>query len=335
MDLHPRIAVIQEAPFTFLPILVVHADWSVNPNKRWMAIAETDGNCFRVQSPELVGDLSNFLNRMQKRIGLGGCVLIGFDFPIGLPYTYAQLMNISSFLSSLTVFGKGEWSSFFEVANSADQISHLRPFYPNRPGEALRQHLLDKLGIGSFDELLRTCDKAPPLQRPAAPLFWTLGPQQVGKAAINGWQQILAPGLNNPDLNVSIWPFSGKLSDLLKPGRVIIVETYPTESIQQLGLVRSDKKFSKRRQTDRISAAERLFNGTFADEIEIDPQLEENLLDGFGSTLFGEDRFDAVVGVIGMLEYLSGKRHFFEPKTDKTRQIEGWIFGLASEKVIV
>ena len=58
-------------------------------------------------------------------------------------------------------------------------------------------------------------------------------------------------------------------------------------------------------------------------------------MDGFGPSASGEDRFDAVVGLIGMLEYLSGKKQFFEPETDEIRQIEGWIFGLASEKVIV
>ncbi len=335
MDLNSRFAVIQVAAHTNLPNLVVHADWSINPAKRWMACAEIDGDRIRVLSPELVGDLSNFLSRMKKQIGSVGCVLIGFDFPIGLPYTYAQITNITCFLSALSVFGYGEWSRFYDVADSADQISHLRPFYPNHPGGTRRQHLLDKLGISSFDELLRICDKAPPLQRSAAPLFWTLGAQQVGKAAINGWRKILAPGLKNQELNLSIWPFSGTLSDLFEPGGVVIVETYPAEFIRQLGLTGSNKMFSKRRREDRIFAAERLIKGTFDGKIEIDPQLEENLMDGFGNSLSGEDRFDAIVGVIGMLEYLRGNKDFFEPKTDQIRQIEGWIFGLVSEKVIV
>ena len=89
MDLHPRIAVNQAIILTDQPMLVVHADWSIDPNKRWMACAESDGNRFQLFSPELVGDLSSFLYRMQKRIRSDGCVLIGFDFPIGLPFTYA------------------------------------------------------------------------------------------------------------------------------------------------------------------------------------------------------------------------------------------------------
>jgi len=144
--------------------------------------------------------------------GTGGCVLIGLDYPIGLPYTYAQLTGISNFCSALSVFGKDEWRRFYDVAESADQISLLRPFYPYRPGGTRRQFLLNKLGIGSIDELLRRCEKAPPLQRPAASLFWTLGAQQVGKAAINGWQNVLAPGLKDPNLDLAIWLFSGRMA---------------------------------------------------------------------------------------------------------------------------
>lgn len=331
MDRNPRGAVIQGIAFTNLPALVVHADWSINPRKRWLASAELNGNRYQILSTELVGNLSNFLNRVQKRVGAGGCVLIGFDFPIGLPNTYAQLAGISDFCSALTRFGRDEWSGFYDVAESADQISLHRPFYPNRPGGTRRQLLLTKLGLNSFDDLLRACDKAPPLQRPAAPLFWTLGAQQVGKAAINGWQEVLAPGLIDPNLDLVIWPFSGKLSDLLEPGRVIMVESYPTEFTHQLGLVIPQKRFSKRRQSDRILAAERLIKSSTDVGIEFDPQAKRNVIEGFGPSPSGEDRFDAFVGLIGMLQILRRKRHFFEPETNSIRKIEGWIFGLTSE----
>ncbi len=335
MDRPPQTAVTQRFDFTDPPTLVVHADWSINPDKRWMASAEFTGDHYLVQPTELVGNLTNFLKRMVNWAGTGGCVLIGFDYPIGLPYTYAQLMGISDFCSTLPGFGKDEWRRFYDVAECADQISLLRPFYPNQPGGTRRQFLLNKLGIGTFDELLRTCEKAPPLQRPAAPLFWTLGAQQVGKAAINGWQNVLAPGLIDPNLDLAIWPFSGRMAELVRPGKVIVAETYPAEFTRQLGLVGAHKRFSKRRQNDRVFTLERLIKQAVNTGIQFNPELERSLVAGFGLSPTGEDRFDAVVGLIGMLQIISGVRCFSEPETEKIRKIEGWIFGLASEEIIV
>jgi len=56
--------VIKGIDFTNPPVLVVHADSSINPGKRWMVIAEFTGDHYLVQPTELVGDLSNFENRM-------------------------------------------------------------------------------------------------------------------------------------------------------------------------------------------------------------------------------------------------------------------------------
>ncbi len=64
MDRPPQTAVIQRFDFTDPPTLVVHADWSINPDKRWMAIAEFAGEHYLVQPTKLVGNLMNFLNRM-------------------------------------------------------------------------------------------------------------------------------------------------------------------------------------------------------------------------------------------------------------------------------
>jgi hypothetical protein len=251
--------------------------------------------------------------------GTGGCVLIGFGYPIGLPHTYAQLMGVSDFCSALPSFGKDEWRRFYDVAECADQISLLRPFYPYRSGGTRRRFQLNKLGLGSIDELLRTCEKAPPLQRPAAPLFWTLGAQQVGKAAINGWQNVLAPGLKDPNLDLAIWPFSGRMAELARPGKVIVAETYPAEFTHQLSLVSPHKRFSKRRQSDRMFAAGRLIKQAVTTGIKINPELERSLTEGFGFSLTGEDRFDAVVGLIGMLQIISG-RFFFRTRDQKNSE---------------
>jgi hypothetical protein len=96
-------------------------------------------------------------------------------------------------------------------------------------------------------ELRRRCDLAHAGRRAASPLFWTLGAQQVGKAAIHGWKEVLVPGIGMRELDVWIWPYSGQLMNLLRPGRIIIAETYPAEVYTHLGI-----SFSTRRPGKKI-----------------------------------------------------------------------------------
>jgi hypothetical protein len=48
--------------------------------------------------------------------------------------------------------------------------------------------------------------------------------------------------------------------------------------------------------------------------------------DGFGSDEVGEDKFDAVVGLLGMLDVVLGGRDGGTPHAD-VRAVEGWILG--------
>lgn len=317
------------------PNLIVHADWGSHSAKRWMAKAELVGTTYQVKPPERVGDLANYLQRMKSMTVSGGSILLGFDFPIGLPYAYAQQAEIENFLDWLPQLGHGKWREFYRVAETTDQISIYRPFYPYRPGGTTRQQLLEKLGFQSIDVLRRECEKSPPLMRPAAPLFWTLGPQQVGKAALNGWEKLIIPGLKDRTHDIVIWPFSGKMPELIQPGRIIITETYPALYLHQLQLVNLNRRFSKRRQIDRVEAAKRLIQFAKVNSIEIHPKLKSQLQGGFGSGDNGDDLFDAVVGIFGMLQFFIRKVHLPEPSNTIQTQIEGWILGLPPDQVIV
>lgn len=321
---------IHSSAFPELPSLIVHADWGSHSRKRRMASATLSGNTYLVHPTEPVGDLGDFLKRVATRSDPAGSVLVGFDFPIGLPYTYAQRVGINDFYAALSGFGQGEWDRFYDVAQTTEQISLYRPFYPYRPGGTRRQHLLDKLGCSSIDDLRRKCEKAPPLWRTAAPLFWTLGTQQVGKAALIGWQNVIVPGLEDATLDLVIWPFSGKMAELVSPGRVIITETYPAEYLHQLNLINPGSRFSKRRQSDRARANTVLIERAASEGIAIHPDLERSMRVGFVSNTAGDDQFDAVVGLFGMLQFFTGERDLLEPESEGIRQIEGWIFGLAS-----
>jgi hypothetical protein len=82
---------------------------------------------------------------------------------------------------------------------------------------------LNALEVSAIDDLRRECEKKQAGRRAACPLFWTLGASQVGKGAIVGWRDVLAPALREG--GVVLWPFDGRLPDLIKAGRIIIAET--------------------------------------------------------------------------------------------------------------
>ena len=107
---------------SMLPTLVAHADWSAHPEKRWMAraILRGDGH-YAAYAPELVGEPGTLVERLVAQAGPRGCVLLGFDFPIGLPARYAERTRIRDFLTLLPQLGHGDWFEFYTVAERPDQ----------------------------------------------------------------------------------------------------------------------------------------------------------------------------------------------------------------------
>ena len=302
-----------------LPALVGHADWSVDPGKRWLALATRQaGGRYHARAPQPVGPLESLWARLGDEAG-GGHVLLGVDFPIGLPAAYAALAGISDFRAALEGFD----DRFYAVAERPEEIDLGKPFYPMRPGGRRRQQLLDGLGLASWSDLLRRCDRRSPTRSAAGAIFWTQGAQQVGKAAITGWRDLLAPALR-AGFDLALWPFQGKLDDLLTRHRIVVAETYPAEVYRHLGL---DLRGGKRRPAVRRSNAAGLLAWATSAAFEPDPALVAGIEDGFGSDLCGEDRFDAVVGLFGMLGVVLGRRLSGEPDEPLVRQIEGWILG--------
>src|SRR5262245_39002898 len=159
------------------PTLLVHADWSTHPGKRWMARASRDGQTWRVAPPEPAPHTGNVGHLVGDRTQSGA--VVGFDFPIGVPRAYAARARIDSFRDLLPRLGYGEWSEFFSVARTASDISLHRPFYPFSPGGKKSPHLVEALGLAAPSELFRCCEEAQPHLGPASPLFWTLGAKQV------------------------------------------------------------------------------------------------------------------------------------------------------------
>jgi hypothetical protein len=319
---------------TVLPTLVVHADWGSSPHKRWMARARRrkDGG-YTAHAPEPVGAPGTLLRRLCADAGPCGCILVGFDFPIGVPARYAERAGVQDFVALLPQLGQGDWSEFYTVAERPEEISLRRPFYPQRSGQKEHTrlaHLLSGLGLAATDGVRRRCDGARIGRRAASPLFWTVGGQQVGKAAISGWKEILGPALRSGEIDVAVWPFSGELTALFRRERIVIAESYPAEFYTHLGVTfarKAGQRSGKRVQSDRAANAGVLLGWARAAHVKLVPAMLSEIRDGFGSSADGEDRFDAAVGLLGMLNVVLGRRPAGEPENDEVRRIEGWILG--------
>ncbi|MBD0274833.1 MAG: hypothetical protein ICV73_23265 [Acetobacteraceae bacterium] len=57
------------------------------------------------------------------------------------------------------------------------------------------------------------------------------------------------------------------------------------------------------------------------------PALAAAVADGFGADAAGEDRFDSVVGLLGLIGVLDGARPDFVPDDPWVRRWEGWVLG--------
>lgn len=301
--------------------VIAHCDWSIEAKKRWMCVAVRQGETWVLSAPEPVGDTRNLTHRLRRGSGADAAVLMGFDFPIGLPAAYASALGVPDFRSFLRSLGDARFARWFDVAGHRSEISIDRPFYPMRPGGTQRQHLFDALGLTAKD-LLRRCERATPDRGDACMLFWTLGGNQVGKAALAGWREIILPNLEK----LSLWPFDGPMHDLMRPGATVVAETYPGDVYGQLGIPRRPV-WSKRQQDGRRSVAGHLVRW-LENRPHVDgSQLQSLISDGFGNGKDGEDRFDATVGLLGMIDVVDGRRGEGLPEADDVKTWEGWILG--------
>lgn len=319
------------------PKIVAHADWSIHTSKRWMACAIQHDGVYVAGCPEQVSRADTLLSDLQSESSGHGPVLAGFDFPIGLPDEYARQAGITDYLEWLPQLGIGHWSDFHKVATRPGEISLRRPFYPNAPGGTSHRHLLDALGVGTIDDLRRSCERRHAFARDASPLFWTMGPNQVGKAALSGWREMLVPALRDASVDVAIWPFAGDLPNLLRLHQVVVVETYPGEMYHHVGVtwpkLPGGAKSGKGSQVARRRNASPLKIWAKANGVRLQSALADAIDDGFGANSTGEDQFDAVIGLFGMLNVLLGRRAHGAPDDVVTRSIEGWIFGRAATSI--
>jgi len=251
-----------------------------------------------------------------------GPFLLGIDCPLGVPRVWAERARITSFPGLIRQLRTGAWPELLTPAAVPAEIGIGRPFYPARPGGTSQRQLLDGLGVASLAELRRRCDRPTAVRRAACPMFWTMGAQQCGKGAIAAWRELVLP---DPD-RLALWPFAGPLARLLTGPLPVLAETYPAESHRQPGL----RLRSKRSATDRALQAPLLRAAAASLRAELAPALARDIDRGFGDRADGEDRFDALCGLLGMLRVLAGDAPADPPAGDPALlTVEGWMLGLA------
>lgn len=243
--------------------------------------------------------------------------------PLGLPRLYAErharAADFPAFLRGL-----GGRPGFFAVAATLAEVSPERPFYPARGARGMtRAAHAAALGLPDPSCLGRRCDLRTASRPAGAPLFWTLGANQAGKAAIAAWREMLLPALQHGE-RLRFWPFEGRLAALAAPGALVLAETYPAECYRHIGLRLAG---SKRSRSARRAAGGALLTWAQASGVATAPELAAAIADGFGEDTAGEDRFDCVCGLFGVLNILLGRRSEGYPDDPALLRWEGWVLG--------
>jgi len=301
-------------------MIAAHADWSVDPRKRWMSVAVLSGGHWVLEAPMLVGDVGTFLARLRALAG-GAAVALGIDCPIGLPPAYAaQLQGVKDFPAFLRSLTPDQ--EFFSVARTIDEVSLARPFFPagNVSGPGYKLALARALNMSGTAELLRLVDLKTASRPGGGVMFWTLGANQCGKAAISAWRDLIIPALAED--NLKLWPFDGAFRALAVAGQTVIAETYPAEALRQLGLT---LRGSKQSQTSRQALADDMFTVMAKLRVKPSTALAAEISNGFGAQKSAEDPFDSLIGVLGVINVLNGNRPDTSPLVADKWQ--GWVLG--------
>jgi hypothetical protein len=106
-----------------------------------------------------------------------------------------------------------------------------------------------------------------------------------------------------------------------------VAESYPAEFYTHLGVTFAPGGGGKRAQAARAANAATLLSWAACHDVTLDPALAAAVREGFGPAADAEDRFDAVVGAMGMLNVVLGFRPPGEPDEPAVHRVEGWILG--------
>ena len=214
-------------------MIAAHADWSIDPRKRWITWARRVDGQWRAAAPAPVGELAALLPRL---LAPGLPVALGLDLPLGVPREFAAGRPEPGFAAFLR--GLADSPDFFRVSAGLETVSPARPFYPAR-GIAGMTRAAHAAALG-----LRGPDGPVPLVRPRhrrAPgrraAVLDAGGQPVGQGGDHRLAGLDRAGAGPTGRRpIRLWPFEGGLHALLAPGVAVLAEVYPAEALRHCGL---------------------------------------------------------------------------------------------------
>jgi hypothetical protein len=113
---------------------------------------------------------------------------------------------------------------------------------------------------------------------------------------------------------------------LAKAPGVVLAETYPAEAYYMVNAGFRPGE-SKRRQSDRQSKSSAILAWADRHAVNFTEAAPAALKDGFGPQRNGEDQFDALMGLLKMIEVVDGRRAERTVEPEKSAVWEGWILG--------
>lgn len=125
-------------------------------------------------------------------------------------------------------------------------------------------------------------------------MFWTLGGNQVGKAAICGWQEVVQPARRAGAL---LWPFEGALPSLAGAGTLVIFMRPIRRRL--MGTSVSSFAAGPASRTRLIGASSVRHSSRCREHgVQLADAMYDAINDGFGPRKSGEDPFDAAMGLL-------------------------------------
>ena len=237
-------------------VTVVSADWAKPVRKRAVRVARLGETAViaRAEPPPggwSLGGLVDLAVRLRARGGRA--VLIAIDASLGVPTAFARRAGVSGFLDCLR--GLERAGALERECASPEDWSPRTPFFRVPPGAGGLTRFVD--AAGGRSALLRQIE----LRTQAKPVFALSGiPGTVGSGSRALWSE-LAPRLEDPEREFSLWPFEGDLAALAAEPGIVLADAYPRAAYSvalEEQLPAPLARLGKTRESVRVEALARL-----------------------------------------------------------------------------
>lgn len=300
--------------------------WSPKSQDRRVALATLNKQDMRYEFRRLWPVYSTgpqLLKEVFTELGSASTALMGLNMPIGMPAAYAKAAGIPSFRGILADLGKAVgWENFY---TPTDKPELRQPFCPSTLGATFKKTVaIRAFALQEEGDLYRRCERKTAKRYQAKSIFDLTFPSETGRSALMGWPDLLM----ELSRSAQLWPFDGKLTELLARPGFTVAEVYPDEAIAQLNLrFAPDGERNKRSLHDRQDVVPLLLEMSESSGISISRELRDAALSGLNS----QCEFEVFSCLIAAVRALRQQTTSEAPESKDCLEIEGWILGQSHE----